>query len=190
MAESLAADSNIIISHSKINDSGGVTPTADVKIAELQTINAKVAKGATVAVNPNYKSKFEAKVVEEKEEVDEDFDEKPHIKVGHWTPPIKNVAASVTTPAPVTDAINPELKSQMEAAIFKDFKKTAKSSAIIGYLLANANKEVPVADIAKGSGIDNAAVSIWLATTAAEKVKAIKNISRGVWFFDSSKVKI
>jgi hypothetical protein len=135
MAESLAADPNIIVAHSKINGLGEAQGTVDVKIAELQTINAKIEQGKSSVKDPGYKSKFEPKVVEKEETEDEpvDPDEKPRIKAGHWTPPVKTTPKSVAAPVIAVTAvpvstIDSGLKGKMEISIFKDLKKTEKSS--------------------------------------------------------------
>lgn len=190
-AESLATDQNIIISHSKLNGMGEVAGTVDAKIAELQTINTKIAKGQSSITDPSYKSKFEPKVKEVKPEAaEEDDNDPPRVRAVAWTPPQKNIPAPITAAAPVTKVVDATLKGKMEVTIFSSLKKTEKSSAIVGYFLSNPDKNLTVDEIAKGAKLDNKAVSIWLATTAKESVKAIKNVGRGTWFFDSSKVKV
>ena len=93
LAEAIAADPNVIISHSSVV---GITEPVtqvepvDVKMAELQTISKRISKGKSPAVTPGFKSKFDAPDVVDVEEVkttkasDSDFDEKPRVKACEW----------------------------------------------------------------------------------------------------------
>jgi hypothetical protein len=186
-AEASAADPNIVISHSAINNLTG--NPADSKIAELQTINARIEQNKTAITDPNYQSKFEPKGVEVEEAEETDPDEVPRVKAGPWPPP-KSSSSPVPPPSPTPVVVDAALKGKMEVTIFSKLKKTEKSRAIIDYFLNNLDKEVSVDAIAKGTKIDNKSVSIWLSTTASKSVKAIKNVSRGVWMFDSTKVRV
>ncbi len=195
--ESIQADPNVVIAHSRIN-TAGETPSledpVDTKIAELQTINAKVAQGKTPSTNP-VKTKTVIREDDEGGPVEEtEYVDKPHITQHVWVPPVKKVAPPPVPEAGITPATSaptkPSQKSRIEEAIFKNLKKSAKSSAIINFMLDNMDKELTLAQIAEGSEVDNKAVSIWLGTTAKDSIKAIKNVGRGVYIFNSDKIKL
>jgi hypothetical protein len=192
LAEAIAVDPNVLISHSIVDTGSVVTSeipvaTVDAKIAELQTTSARISSGKSPAVTPGYKSKFEPSVVDVEEVPDPE--ETPHIKVGHWVPPTTNtpkpvIPVSSAVSAPTVDAAG------IKTTIFSKLRKSSNSLAIIDFLVANANKEVSIEEIATGAKLEKSAVNGWLAQTGKE-VKAItKGEKRGHYIFDSSKVKV
>jgi hypothetical protein len=195
-AEAYTNDANVIISHSVVNAGGdavaaSIKDPADSKLAELQSTTKRVASGKTPA-NPTHKPKFVEPDAEEPEE-----DETPRVVAGGWTPPVKNEPVAKPTAKPVAkpvvapaDTVDTDKVDKIVDAVFKDLKATKNSLAIIRYLAANADKDVKIADIAEGSKLENTVVSAWIAQTS-ERVKAFESTDkRGIYRFNSSKVKV
>jgi len=200
LAESIAADPNVIISHSSLSGPG-ITPVeivpVDTKIAELQAVGKRVATGKSVAVVPGYKSKFDSDATDE-EEV-KDPEERPRVKICDWvktSEPVEKVQEKPTHWEPpqakteVAKPVDTALKGKMEVTIFSKLRKTENSQKIVGYFLSNMDKEVSIDDIAAGTKLEKGIVTSWLAQTG----KGLKAISsgekRGHYIFDSSKVKV
>ena len=202
-ATAIATDPNIIVAHSTVAADASAVPgadnPADPGIAELQSINKRIEKGESVVVDPNYKSKFEPKVPVTDEEA-------PIMVPGSgWQPiNVKNIPkpASKTSVAKAENIVEPTKVAEVEPAakppvtdtaalkeaIFSTLHATDKSIGIIDYFLKHKDTDVAVSDIVEGTKIKD--VSIWLSTTG-KSVKAItKTEKRGVYRFDSSKVKV
>ena len=191
-AQAVVTDPNILPIHSVVSsDPKDMAPvariTVDPKIAGLQTINKRIEKGESVAVNPKHKNKFETK---------DDDEDAPHVVARtDWNEARKvEAVATVTpiTPAETKESPAPssDLKAKIMDAVFKKLKKTAKSEAIVGYFLDNIDKEVTVDDIATGSGQDKPGIGPWL-SNIGKTIKGItKTGKRGCYMFDSTKVKV
>lgn len=200
MAIAVAADPNVIVTHSQylgevetITDaqlkatfsSGG---TADPTIAGLQTINKRIEKGHSAAVKPEYKSKFESAPEPSEEET-------PHITAMSMEE-YKKLQASgqsetqgTTVEVEVVDV--DEVGEKLHELIFTDMiRKTSKSLAIMKYLITNRDKVVNISDIASAAGLTNGDVSIWLSTTGQNVKGLTDGGKRGTYIFNTSKIKV
>jgi hypothetical protein len=172
--EACKADANVIMSHSVISEDpkdlkACAYNVADAKVAETQVINNKINKGLSSLDKPNQP---ETGIAEDDED---DTAEKP---------------SELKPVAPTIPAVSVADKAAYEAVLISKFDRiTAKTKDIIKFFVNNMNKEFSVQEVADGTGLSKTDVNAWLGVSG-KRVKAIKNVKRGVYSFDPTMVKI
>jgi hypothetical protein len=194
-AEALKLDPNIIIAHSVVSDdvndlkacAYNIANPANVKIAELQTINTKVAKKLSSVDKPQQP---DTEVPGMKDELDEN--DPPRIKAVDWKPAFTKVEKAATSdtspaqlPAPaVSSAVSDEVLTKAVLANFD--RLTEKTRTLVTFFVKNKDKKVTKAEIVKGSGLADPDVTSWLAVPS-KNIKALTNPERGFYLLDSAK---
>jgi hypothetical protein len=176
-AEAIKIDSNIMIVHTTVSedlkDLKACTHTiVDPKLAELQTINKKVASGKSAVDNPNQPIT----------ELSKGFEDEParvtSMPMSEW----KEEKEAVSIPVVDVDKLKEKLLEQFQ-------RLTTKTKAVIEFLANNHDKEVTSEEIATGAKLEAKEITSWLSQTG-KTVKALENVKRGVYKLNSTKVKI
>lgn len=188
-AEALKLDPNVIIAHSvvsaDVNDlkacSYNIADPVNVKIAELQTINTKVAKKLSSVDKPQQPS---TEVPGMKETEDEN--DPPRVKAVEWQKAYSKVNTAAT-PAPVTAPVTSFNDEALTKAVLANFARlTDKTKTMVAFFVKNKDKKVTKADIVKGTGLADPDVTSWLAVPS-KNIKALTNPERGFYMLDSVK---
>lgn len=191
-AEALKLDPNVVIAHSVVSNdvsdlkacAYNIANPANVKIAELQTINAKIGKKLSSLDKPNQPS---TEVPGMKETLDEN--DPPRVVAVDWKAAqakVDKVATAPSTPTPAP-AVNDEALTKAVLANFD--RLTEKTRTLVAYFVKNKDKEVTKADIVKGSGLADPDVTSWLAVPA-KNIKALTNPKRGSYLLDTKLIKV
>ena len=165
-ANAITRDRNVLISHTVVSpDLKDMKPVVD------NPANSKLAatQAAGKEVNP-------AKVIVE---TSAESDVEAEIEAN------KTPQSSTSTPAPSS----PELNKAIEEAVFDKIKRTGKSINIINFFITNKDKDLEVPEILKGTKLSSSDFGSWVQGTGSS-IKAVTKVSRGVYRFDSSKVKV